>query len=66
MATNTEVNEPLLTRAMKLGGMRTKKEAVNKALAEYVRRREQLEITALFGKVEYDEAFDCKAQRKIP
>jgi Arc/MetJ family transcription regulator len=29
MATNIELNEPLLTRAMKLGGMRTKKAAVN-------------------------------------
>jgi Arc/MetJ family transcription regulator len=66
MATNIELNESLLSRAMKLGGMRTKKEAVNGALAEYVQRREQLEIIELFGKVEFDEAFDYKAQRNIP
>ena len=29
MATNIELNEKLLTKAMKLGGMTTKKEAVN-------------------------------------
>lgn len=66
MATNIELNEKLLTKAMKLGGMKTKKEAVNEALAEYVQRREQLEITELFGKVEFDETFDYKAQRQIP
>jgi len=66
MATNIELNESLLTKAMKLGGMRTKKDAVNEALAEYVQRREQLEITELFGKVEFDEAFDYKEQRKLP
>jgi Arc/MetJ family transcription regulator len=65
VATNIELNETLLTKAMKLGGMRTKKEAVNEALAEYVQRREQLKITELFGKVQFDEAFDYKAQRKI-
>jgi Arc/MetJ family transcription regulator len=65
MATNIELNESLVIKAMKLGGMRTKKEAVNEALAEYVQRREQLEITELFGKVEFDETFDYKAQRKI-
>ena len=66
MATNLELNKKLLAKAMKLGGMRTKKEAVNEALAEYVQRREQLKITELFGKVEFDEAFDYKAQRNIP
>ena len=65
MATNIELNERLLAKAMKLGGMKTKKEAVNEALAEYVQRREQLKITALFGKVEFDEGFDYKAQRKV-
>ena len=65
MATNIELNETLLTKAMKLGGMTTKKEAVNEALAEYVQRREQLKITEMFGKVEFDSAFDYKKQRAV-
>ena len=65
MATNIELNEKLLTKAMKLGGMTTKKEAVNEALREYVQRREQLKITEMFGKVDFDEAFDYKAQRAV-
>ena len=66
MATNIELDEPLLSMAMRLGGMKTKKEAVNQALAEYVQRREQLKILDFFGKVDLDPDFDYKKQRKVP
>lgn len=65
MATNIELNENLLTKAMKLGGMRTKKEAVNQALSEYVQRREQLKVLDFFGTVELDPDYDYKKQRKV-
>ena len=65
MATNIELNEPLLSKAMRLGGMKTKKEAVNQALLEYVQRREQLRVLDFFGKVDLDPEFDYKKQRKV-
>lgn len=65
MATNIELNEPLLSQAMRLGGMKTKKEAVNQALSEYVQRREQIKILDFFGKVDLDPDFDYKRQRKV-
>ncbi|MCH6257374.1 type II toxin-antitoxin system VapB family antitoxin [Puniceicoccaceae bacterium K14] len=65
MATNIELNENLLSKAMKLGGMRTKKEAVNQALSEYVQRREQLKVLDFFGTVELDPDYDYKKQRKL-
>lgn len=65
MATNIELNEPLLSKAMRLGGMKTKKEAVNQALSEYVQRREQIKILDFFGKVDLDPDFDYKRQRKV-
>ena len=66
MATNLELDNSLLSKAMKLGGMKTKREAVNEALAEYVRRREQLKVLDLFGTLEEDAAdFDYKAQRRV-
>lgn len=43
-----------------------RKVAVNESLAEYVHRREQFKITELFGKVDFDESFNYKEQRKIP
>ena len=65
MATNIELNEDLLSKAMRLGGMKTKKEAVNQALSEYVQRREQLKILDFFGTVELDPDYDYKKQRKV-
>lgn len=65
MSTNIELNEDLLAKAMKLGGSRTKKAAVNEALAEYVQRREQQSVIELFGKIDLDETFDYKQQRKV-
>ena len=65
MATNIELNEKLVSKAMRLGGMSTKKEAVNEALREYVQRREQLKVMEMFGVVEYDPKFNYKAQRKV-
>ena len=66
MATNIELNEPLLSKAMRLGGIKTKKEAVHQALLEYVQRREQLKVLDFFGKVDLDADFDYKKQRKVP
>ena len=37
--------------------------AVTEALEEYVRRRQQLEVLDLFGTIDYDSGYDCKAQR---
>lgn len=65
MATNIELNENLLSKAMMLGGMRTKKEAVNEALSEYVQRREQLKVLDFLGTVELDPDYDYKKQRKV-
>jgi len=45
--------------------MRTKKEAVNQALSEYVERREQLRILDFFGTVDLDSDYDYKRQRKV-
>lgn len=65
MATNIELDEELLSKAMSLGGMKTKKEAVNQALLEYVQKREQLKILDFFGTVDMNPDFDYKKQRKI-
>lgn len=65
MATNIELNEDLLSKAMRLGGIRTKKEAVNQALYEYVQRREQLKVLDFFGTVEMDPDYDYKKQREV-
>lgn len=63
MATNLQIDEDLMHAALKLGGHRTKRAVVEEALREYVMRRQQLEVTELFGTIDYDEGYDYKAQR---
>jgi Arc/MetJ family transcription regulator len=64
MPTNLAIDDRLLQEAQKLGRHRTKRETVNAALDEYIRRRKQQEILSLFGKVEYQNAYDYKRERK--
>ncbi len=64
MATNLALDDRLIEEARKSGGHRTKKEAVTKALEEYVRRRKQLAIIEAFGTVDFDSGYDYKAERR--
>ena len=64
MPTNLFIDDDLLNTAKKIGKHKTKRAVVNEALKEYIQRRKQYEITKLFGKVEYDENYDYKTQRK--
>jgi len=64
MATNLALDDRLIEEARKLGGHKSKKEAVNAALDEYVRRRRQTDVIRLFGTIDYDPAYDYKAERR--
>jgi len=63
MATNLQIDDTLISKAVKLGGHRTKKSAVTQALTDYIHHLEQEKITALFGTVDYDPSYDYKKQR---
>jgi hypothetical protein len=64
MATNLSIDPDLLDRALAVGGERTKKATVTKALQEFIGRRKQKGILELFGKIDWDPAYDYKAARK--
>jgi Arc/MetJ family transcription regulator len=64
MATNLALDDGLIEKARRAGGHKTKKEAVTAALAEYVKHREQLRILKAFGTVDFDPAYDYKAERR--
>ena len=63
MATNLSLDPKLLEQAVKVGGERTKKAAVTRALEEYIARRMQKHFLDLMGKLEWDASFDYKAER---
>jgi len=63
MATNLQIDDSLINKAVKLGRHRTKKAAVTQALTDYIHHLEQEKITSLFGTVDYDPSYDYKKQR---
>ena len=64
MPTNLNLDDELLGEAFRLSGKKTKREAVNAALSEYVSRRKQRRVLELFGKLEWDPRFDYKKERQ--
>lgn len=64
MATNLSINNRLIEDARKVGGHRTKQEAVTTALQEYVRRHRQRRILDAFGTFDFDPSYDYKAERR--
>lgn len=63
MATNLALDDNLLEAALKVSGLKTKKDTVNAALKEFVERRKQKEIIGLFGSMPADEDYDYKRGR---
>jgi len=64
MPTNLALDDALVEEAKRLGRHRTKREAVNEALAEYVARRKRRKILDLFGTLPWDPKYDYKAERR--
>jgi len=64
MATNLALDDKLIVQAQRAGKHKTKKEAVNAALEEYVRQRKRMELIDAFGTFDFDPAYDYKAERR--
>lgn len=63
MATNLAIDPMLLEKAFEVGGEKTKKATVNRALREFIARREPERLLELFGKLDWDESYDYKRER---
>jgi hypothetical protein len=64
MPTNLALDDKLIEEARRMGGHKTKKDAVNSALGEYVKRRKKMKILELFGTIDFDPSYDYKAERR--
>jgi hypothetical protein len=64
MATNLGIDEKLLDEALKVGGLKTKKDTVNEALRQYIRRQLQQKAIDMFGKFDWDPDYDYKRERQ--
>ena len=64
MATNLDLDDKLVDEAKRLGKHRSKRAAVNEALAEYVASRKRRRILDAFDQLEWDPNYDYRAERK--
>lgn len=64
MATNLGLDDNIIKAVVEIGGFSSKREAVMAALIEYLRRRKQRRIIGLFGKVDFRDNWDHKAERR--
>ena len=58
MRTNIDINDELMAEALKAGGCRTKKAAVEEGLRLLVRTRRQGRIRKLRGKLRWEGSLD--------
>lgn len=64
MPTNLALDDDLVDEAKRLGNHRSKREAVNEALAEYVARRKRRRVLDVFGGLDWDADYDYKEERR--
>lgn len=58
--TNIVLDEDLVEEAMRLSGASTKRQVVDLALRELVRKKKRKDLTELAGKIKFHDGFDPK------
>jgi predicted nucleic acid-binding protein len=58
------LDDKLIADAVKLGKHKTKREAVNTALQEYIKLKRRMKILDLMGTVDVDPGYDYKSARR--
>ena len=64
MRTNIDLDEQLIEQAFAITGLRTKKELVNFALAELVKRNAKKDLLDLAGEIEFVDDFSIDTVRQ--
>jgi Arc/MetJ family transcription regulator len=62
--TNLKLDRKLVQQAVKLGKFKTKRDAINSALAEFVACGNRLRILELEGQIDFDPDWDYKRMRR--
>jgi Arc/MetJ family transcription regulator len=64
MATNLALDDKLIIEAQRIGKHKSKKDAVNAALEEYIRQKKRVQLIEAFGTFDFDPTYDYKAERR--
>jgi Arc/MetJ family transcription regulator len=65
MRTNIDLDEGLVARGLLLSGLRTKKELVNVALREFIRKNDQKKILELRGKIQWQGDLELMRENRV-
>lgn len=65
MRTNIVLDDNLVKEALKLSGVKTKKELIHLALKEFVENKRRLNLLELEGRIEFAEGYDYKRLREM-
>lgn len=58
MRTSIEINDQLIQQALELSQLKTKKDVVNEALEQFVKKMKRLRMLELQGKVKWEGDLD--------
>ena len=64
MRTNIDLDDQLLEQGFAITGLRTKKELVNFALAELIKRNTKKDLLDLAGEIEFVDGFNTDTVRQ--
>jgi Arc/MetJ family transcription regulator len=65
MRTNIDLDDELVSRGLKISGLRTKKDLVNMALREFIRKNDQKKILELRGKIQWQGDLELMRESRI-
>jgi Arc/MetJ family transcription regulator len=65
MRTNIDLDEELVSRGLLISGLRTKKDLVNMALREFIRKNDQKKILELRGKIHWQGDLELMRESRI-
>ena len=64
MRTNIFIDDDLMERAIRVSGLKTKKEIMEQAIREFIERRTRKDLSDLKGNVQFADGYDYKAARE--
>lgn len=64
MRTNIDIDDALIDEVMRIANVKTKKEAVHLALAEFLKTKKKKSLFDLAGKIAFEDNYDHKALRR--
>ena len=64
MRTNVYIDDEIMQRAMKISGLKTKKDVIERALAEFVCVHSRKDLSDLRGNIKFADGYDYKATRE--